>query len=66
LLLKVAYLYWIYPQIYICEIYIIYFWWGIGLLIACFADWENSGTPDNYRIIMGYEYQEKKEGNLPV
>jgi hypothetical protein len=25
---------------------------------------ENIGMPENYKIIMDYEYQEKKEGNL--
>jgi hypothetical protein len=25
---------------------------------------ENAGMPENYRFMIDYEYQEKKEGNL--
>jgi hypothetical protein len=25
---------------------------------------KNAGMPENYRFMMDYEYQEKKEGNL--
>jgi accessory gene regulator protein AgrB len=42
--------------------YYLFFWWGIGLTV-----WENAGTPENYRYMMNYKYQEKKKeisGNM--
>jgi hypothetical protein len=56
-------LYWINPLIKICEIYIIYFWRGIGLFIVCLAVDENAGMPENYRFIWTMN-NKKKEGNL--
>jgi hypothetical protein len=34
---------------------------GIGLFIVCLTDWENVGMPENYRLMMDYEYQGRRE-----
>jgi hypothetical protein len=48
----------------ICEIYITYFLAGNWVISSFFTVWENVGMSENYRFIMDYEYQEKKEGNV--
>jgi hypothetical protein len=61
LLFTVTCLYWISPQILICEIYINYFWRGIELFLVCLAVDENARMPENYGFMMDHEYQEKKK-----
>jgi hypothetical protein len=34
---------------------------GIGLFIVCFTVWENAGMPENYKLLMDYEYQGKRK-----
>jgi hypothetical protein len=38
-----------------------YIWRGIGLFIVCLPVWENAGMPENFRLMMDHEYQEKKK-----
>jgi hypothetical protein len=43
------------------EILIITFWREIGLFIVCLTVWENAAMSKNYRLMMAYELQGKKE-----
>jgi hypothetical protein len=64
MLFTVAYLYWICQFIYICEVYIILFWWGIVLFLVCLTVKENVGMPKTKQKILWFVNTKKKEGNL--
>jgi hypothetical protein len=34
---------------------------GIGLFIVCLSVWENAEMPENYRLMMDFEYQGEHE-----
>jgi hypothetical protein len=31
------------------------------LFIVCFTVWENAGMPENYKLMMDFEYHEKRK-----